>query len=121
MGPRGGAASSGLSNAERRRTAARSGICHRGLAARPCPGGRARPLEAERRAGGGRRAAGPVAGTLTASKRFGFVALIGAPNAGKSTLLNQLVGTKLAIVSPKVQTTRSRLIGIAVSGMSQIV
>ena len=58
---------------------------------------------------------------MTAPRRFGFVALIGAPNAGKSTLLNQLVGTKLAIVSPKVQTTRSRLIGIAIRGESQIV
>ncbi|MBV8888131.1 MAG: GTPase Era [Alphaproteobacteria bacterium] len=53
--------------------------------------------------------------------RCGYVALIGAPNAGKSTLLNQLVGHKLAIVSPKVQTTRSRLLGIVVAGASQLV
>jgi len=58
---------------------------------------------------------------LSAETRCGYVALIGAPNAGKSTLLNRLVGRKLAIVTPKAQTTRSRLIGIAVEGPSQIV
>ena len=50
----------------------------------------------------------------------GFVAVIGAPNAGKSTLVNALVGQKVAIVSPKAQTTRARLMGIAVEGRSQI-
>jgi GTP-binding protein Era len=53
-------------------------------------------------------------------QRAGFVAVIGAPNAGKSTLVNALVGQKVAIVSPKAQTTRARLMGIAISGQSQI-
>jgi GTPase len=58
----------------------------------------------------------PDAGT-----RCGFVALIGAPNAGKSTLLNALVGSKVTIVSRKVQTTRALIRGIAVEGASQLI
>ena len=53
--------------------------------------------------------------------RCGFIAVIGAPNAGKSTLVNTLVGTKVAIVSRKVQTTRTTLRGIAIEGQSQLV
>jgi GTPase len=53
--------------------------------------------------------------------RCGYVALIGAPNSGKSTLLNRLVGRKLAIVTPKAQTTRNRLLAIAIEGPAQIV
>ena len=53
--------------------------------------------------------------------RSGFAAIIGAPNAGKSTLLNQLVGAKIAIVTHKVQTTRARIRGIAIDGDTQIV
>ena len=56
-----------------------------------------------------------------AGRRAGFVALIGAPNAGKSTLVNALVGTKVSIVSRKVQTTRSLIRGIAMRGRSQII
>lgn len=52
--------------------------------------------------------------------RAGFVALIGAPNSGKSTLLNALVGAKVSIVSRKVQTTRARVLGIAMEGGAQI-
>jgi GTPase len=54
------------------------------------------------------------------TQRCGLVAIVGAPNAGKSTLVNALVGQKVAIVSPKAQTTRVRLMGIAIEGDSQI-
>ena len=54
------------------------------------------------------------------AERCGVVAIVGAPNAGKSTLVNALVGQKVAIVSPKVQTTRTRLIGIAIEGATQL-
>ncbi|MFV0386487.1 GTPase Era [Paracoccus sp. (in: a-proteobacteria)] len=53
--------------------------------------------------------------------RAGFVALIGEPNAGKSTLLNRMVGAKVSIVTHKVQTTRARIRGIAIEGPAQIV
>jgi GTP-binding protein Era len=55
------------------------------------------------------------------TQHAGFAAIIGAPNAGKSTLVNALVGTKVAIVSPKVQTTRMPVRGVAIRGESQIV
>jgi len=56
-----------------------------------------------------------------ADTRCGFVALIGAPNAGKSTLLNALVGSKVTIVSRKVQTTRALIRGIAIEGKAQLI
>ena len=57
---------------------------------------------------------------MSEQTRAGFVAVIGAPNAGKSTLVNALVGQKVAIVSPKAQTTRARLMGIALADKAQI-
>jgi GTP-binding protein Era len=54
-------------------------------------------------------------------QRAGFVALIGEPNAGKSTLLNRMVGAKVSIVTHKVQTTRARIRGVAIEGDAQIV
>ena len=58
---------------------------------------------------------------MTDDTKAGFVALLGAPNAGKSTLMNAVVGQKISIVTPKVQTTRSRVRGIVMHGNSQII
>ena len=58
---------------------------------------------------------------MTADTRSGFIAVVGAPNVGKSTLVNRLVGTKVTIVSPKVQTTRVRVLGICMAGRTQLV
>lgn len=60
-------------------------------------------------------------GRMPDHPRCGFVALVGAPNAGKSTLLNAMVGSKVSIVSSKVQTTRTRVLGITIAGDSQII
>ncbi|MBN66414.1 MAG: GTPase Era [Rickettsiales bacterium] len=54
-------------------------------------------------------------------EKCGYIALLGAPNAGKSTLMNNLVGTKLAIVTPKAQTTRARMTGICIHDASQLI
>ena len=59
--------------------------------------------------------------TASPGKRAGFVAIVGAPNVGKSTLLNRLVGAKVSIVSPKVQTPRTRVLGICIEGPAQII
>ncbi|MCW3835119.1 GTPase Era [Sphingomonas canadensis] len=59
---------------------------------------------------------------MTVSEQHcGLIAVVGAPNAGKSTLVNALVGQKVAIVSPKAQTTRARLMGIAIEGAAQLI
>lgn len=55
------------------------------------------------------------------TQRCGLIAIVGAPNAGKSTLVNALVGQKVAIVSPKAQTTRARVMGIAIEGDAQLI
>lgn len=60
-------------------------------------------------------------GHVSVTTRAGFVALIGEPNAGKSTLLNAMVGAKVSIVTHKVQTTRARIRGVAIEGEAQIV
>ncbi|MDH3335029.1 MAG: GTPase Era [Rhodospirillaceae bacterium] len=59
--------------------------------------------------------------TDSTSQHCGFIAVLGAPNVGKSTLVNQMVGAKVSIVSPKVQTTRARVMGIAIRGDAQLV
>jgi GTP-binding protein Era len=59
--------------------------------------------------------------TTVSDKRCGFVALVGAPNAGKSTLVNALVGSKVSIVSRKAQTTRAQVRGIAIVGEAQLI
>ncbi len=65
--------------------------------------------------------ASPDAGQPSVPRRCGFIAILGVPNAGKSTLVNALVGAKITIVSRKVQTTRVPIRGIAVEGQSQLV
>lgn len=59
--------------------------------------------------------------TKEEKQKFGFIALIGEPNAGKSTLINKIVGTKVSIVSPKVQTTRTRVLAVAIEDNAQMV
>ena len=112
-------------------------MADRGGRARPPGRGRGdapRSADAEEGAGPAGRAVGdPGAGDVgehggagdgaapAAPTRAGFVALLGEPNAGKSTLLNRMVGAKVSIVTHKVQTTRARIRGVAIEGAAQIV
>jgi GTPase len=83
---------------------------------------RRRRAASSRNDGDPRAAGSPLdRGDAADDTRCGFIALIGAPNVGKSTLINALVGSKVAIVSHKVQTTRALLRGIAIAGRSQLV
>ena len=59
--------------------------------------------------------------TTTSENKSGFIAVLGAPNAGKSTFINRVVGTKVSIVSPKVQTTRTRVLGIMMVDDAQLI
>src|SRR4029078_1055033 len=91
------------------------GVCQRAR----CPHRRGR-VETRSRAGCRSEHAEEL-GSGAMTQHCGFAAIIGAPNAGKSTLVNALVGSKVAIVSPKVQTTRMSVRGVALVGDTQIV
>src|SRR5690606_23321152 len=104
---------------------------HRAAGRRARGRGQRHRYQAQHRTGRRKRDAGPDRGNPMTDlptdtqpevpTRAGFVALIGEPNAGKSTLLNRMVGAKVSIVTHKVQTTRARIRGIAMAGPAQIV
>ena len=90
------------------------------IAVEAAGGGAARGGAGSKRAAERLAAADLLAQARAMTTRCGFVAIVGAPNAGKSTLLNRLTGAKLSIVSPKAQTTRMRVLGILMRGEAQV-
>src|SRR5665213_780231 len=105
----------------------RAGVHRRAEGRRTVPRQGSGTLPPGGRKGRGAGAAGPRDHLMTPDQvvtgdtRSGFAAVIGAPNAGKSTLVNRLVGSKVSIVTQKVQTTRFPVRGVAMEGRSQIV
>src|SRR5437763_1067896 len=118
------AAYSSLSHGASRGAGTCAGISGGGGGEGFCTHRRHRHQQAPRRAGRRQQVSGPRKDQAMSDEdttRAGFCAVIGAPNAGKSTLVNQLTGSKVAIVSHKVQTTRARLRAIVMEGKAQIV
>src|SRR5262249_16992087 len=105
---------SGSAASRRRMRPGRRSVPPRPAPRRRCWSGWRFPMAKSAKRRGGKPAPPP-------ETRCGYVALIGAPNSGKSTLLNQLVGRKLAIVTPKGQPPRTRLLGIAIAGTAQLI
>src|SRR5260370_20191856 len=115
---RGGSPS--LRGGRAQRPGARSPFRHAGRARGLRARSRRREFQARGRTGGGAGLSRPL-GRDMSETRCGFVAIIGAPNAGKSTLINALVGEKVSIVTRKAQTTRSTVRGVLTKGEAQLV
>src|ERR1700733_10271490 len=120
MGPVARAGAPSLRGGRAQRPGARPPFCHAGRARGLRARSRRRELEARRGTGGGAGLSRPVGHDMSET-RCGFVAIIGAPNAGKSTLINALVGEKVSIVTRKAQTTRSTVRGVLTKGEAQLV
>src|ERR1700727_3980802 len=114
------ASAASLRGGRAQRPGARAALRHEVHARRLRAGDWRRELEAGRGASGGAGLSRPP-GRDMSETRCGFVAIIGAPNAGKSTLINALVGEKVSIVTRKAQTTRSTVRGVLTRGEAQIV
>ncbi len=120
MGPGARPVGAALRRIGAQRSGPRAAFRHAGGARGLRAGKRRSELQARR--GTGRRTGVPRASERRVSEtRCGFVALVGAPNAGKSTLLNSLIGAKVSIVSRKAQTTRATVRGILVDGAAQMI